>query len=93
MTRGQETLTIDIAAPARSVRWRRAAPVARLVPGTGAARDRAVADELAAHRAYLDALERDSKGAASGLGSNGRRPSQVTTPSLSRWRHLAVGDE
>lgn len=62
MTRGQETLTIDIAAP----------PTARqggasAMPGQGlvAAQVRVVeptAEELAAHEAYLAALDRDSRG-------------------------------
>jgi len=62
MTRGQETLTMDIAAPA--------------LPGAGALAAAGLAagnrlplrivapteDELVAHQAYLDALDRDSKG-------------------------------
>ena len=62
MTRGQETLTMDIAAPAL--------PGAAALAAAGlAAGSRAplrvvapTADELAAHVAYLEALDRDSKG-------------------------------
>ena len=63
MTRGQETLVIDLAVPAAVI------PVAPF--GTPGVRDAARAslrviapsdDELAEHRAYLDALDRESKG-------------------------------
>ena len=60
MTRGQETLTIDIAQPvaasgAAQVDWagRPRAPLIVLRPGD---------DELAEHHAYLEALDRESKG-------------------------------
>ncbi|MEO5700627.1 MAG: DNA polymerase III subunit epsilon [Casimicrobiaceae bacterium] len=61
MTRGQETLTIDIAS---------ASPLAALAAGASAASALRLAlsivapsdDELAAHRAYLAELERESKG-------------------------------
>ena len=60
MTRGQETLTIDISSPA---------PIAALAgAGGGAALRLALvvvvpaADEIAAHREYLEALQKESKG-------------------------------
>ncbi len=60
MTRGQETLTIDIASPA---------PIATLAAGLGGNPLRlALAviapteEEIAAHREYLEALQKDSKG-------------------------------
>jgi DNA polymerase-3 subunit epsilon len=59
MTRGQESLTIDIAEPTAaaagslSLAARPRVPLAILVPSE---------EELAAHRAYLDALDRESKG-------------------------------
>ena len=59
MTRGQESLTIDIAQPVASVG---AAPV------DWAGRPRTLLlvlpsdDEIAEHRAYLEALDRESKG-------------------------------
>jgi len=60
MTRGQESLTIDIAVPTLSA-------VGALAAGDGAAATIRVlgpsADELAAHRAYLSELDRVSKGA------------------------------
>ena len=66
MTRGQETLMMDIAAPA---------PVLAGTAGAFAAGTRPVLrvvvpspDELAAHRAYLEALDRDSKGRCLWLG-------------------------
>jgi DNA polymerase-3 subunit epsilon len=60
MTRGQESLTIDIAAPAAAPGAADRARVARprvplAVPAPSAA-------ELAAHAAYLEALDRESKG-------------------------------
>jgi len=68
MTRGQETLMMDIATP--TVAHAGAMDAAEL-----AARTRAVlrvilpsADELAAHQAYLEALDRDSKGRCLWLG-------------------------
>jgi DNA polymerase III subunit epsilon len=63
MTRGQETLTIDMAAPARAG----GGPVGAFA-GSGDAAPTLVrvvepsADELSAHRAYLTALDRDSGG-------------------------------
>jgi len=62
MTRGQETLTMDIAAPAMTV-----AATAGSVTGFGAARAALIVllptdEEMAAHRAYLDALDRESRG-------------------------------
>ena len=66
MTRGQETLMMDIASPA---------PVLAGTAGAFAAGDRPVLrvvvpspEELAAHRAYLEALDRDSKGRCLWLG-------------------------
>jgi len=64
MTRGQETLMMDIAAPAPVLAGTAVAagvrPVLRvLIPSP---------DELAAHRAYLEALDRDSKGRCLWLG-------------------------
>ncbi len=60
MTRGQETLTIDIASPS---------PIATLASGLGANPLRVTlaviaptAEENAAHREYLDALHKDSSG-------------------------------
>jgi len=60
MTRGQETLTIDVAptvkaagAADRASAGRPKAPLAVLAPST---------EELAAHEAYLEALDRESKG-------------------------------
>jgi DNA polymerase-3 subunit epsilon len=63
MTRGQETLTIDMAAPVLSGDGR----MRELGAGGDAARARVTviepsADELAAHRDYLAALDRDSRG-------------------------------
>ena len=64
MTRGQESLTIDMGAPsvqslndAATGTWAGAGaprPALQVVPPS--------ADEMAAHRAYLEALDRDSKG-------------------------------
>jgi DNA polymerase-3 subunit epsilon len=66
MTRGQETLMMDIATPT---------PVLAGAAGAVAAGERPVLrvvlpspDELAAHRAYLEALDRDSKGRCLWLG-------------------------
>ena len=62
MTRGQETLTMDIAAPAPAAgaAWRPARSPAR---PPGAASWSAVARTSSRRmRAYLDALDRDSKG-------------------------------
>jgi len=61
MTRGQETLTMDIAAPAITV------AAAGTVTGFGATRAPLIVllpsdEEMAAHRAYLDALDRESRG-------------------------------
>jgi DNA polymerase III subunit epsilon len=60
MTRGQDSLTIDIAVPA---------PAGLLAAGAGAGIPRVPLmvlmpseEELAAHRAYLEALDRESKG-------------------------------
>lgn len=60
MTRGQETLTIDIAqpmvtacGPATSWAGRTRAPLIVLLPSD---------DEIAAHHAYLESLDRESKG-------------------------------
>ena len=68
MTRGQETLMMDIAPPAVS-------HAGAMDTAAAAARTRAVlhvilpsADELAAHQAYLEALDRDSKGRCLWLG-------------------------
>ncbi len=60
MTRGQDSLTIDIATPA-------ATAAAAIGDGTSAIRAALIvlqpsADELAAHAAYLGALERDAPG-------------------------------
>ena len=60
MTRGQESLTIDIAAPAAAGggpdrAWAARPRVPLAVPAPSEA-------ELAAHAAYLDALDRESKG-------------------------------
>ena len=60
MTRGQESLTIDIAAPATSGggadrAWAARPRLPLAVPAPSEA-------ELAAHAAYLDALDRESKG-------------------------------
>jgi DNA polymerase-3 subunit epsilon len=59
MTRGQESLTIDMGAP----------PIANVVPAPGALMQRLALvvllptpEELAAHVAYLEALDRDSRG-------------------------------
>jgi DNA polymerase-3 subunit epsilon len=63
MTRGQETLTIDIAVPSAPIGGGGSA-----VSGRGEAAPASVrviepsADELAAHDAYLAALDRDSRG-------------------------------
>jgi DNA polymerase-3 subunit epsilon len=58
MTRGQESLTIEIASPTLTIDGTYAigalAPVLVLVPS---------AEELAAHHAYLQELERESRGA------------------------------
>ena len=55
MTRGQESLTIDIAPPAPGVAFGTTTRVALIVMGVSG-------EEFAAHRAYLEALDRDSKG-------------------------------
>ena len=60
MTRGQESLTIDIAAPVASGggsdrAWAARPRVPLAVPAPSEA-------ELAAHAAYLEALDRESKG-------------------------------
>ena len=64
MTRGQETLMMDIAAPAPVLAGAAVAagvrPVLRVVMPSP--------EELAAHRAYLEALDRDSKGRCLWLG-------------------------
>lgn len=84
MTRGQETLTIDMAAPARagggslaafSDRGDDAPTLIRVVEPS--------ADELSAHRAYLTALDRDSGGrcvwlALDGALAGGADPPQRT---------------
>jgi len=58
MTRGQESLTIEIASPAYATDGTYAigmlAPVLVLIPS---------AEELAAHHAYLQELDRESRGA------------------------------
>jgi DNA polymerase-3 subunit epsilon len=61
MTRGQETLSMDIAVPTATLH------AATGLPDFGTARPalvvlRASDEEMAAHRAYLDALDRESKG-------------------------------
>jgi DNA polymerase-3 subunit epsilon len=57
MTRGQETLTIELAVPAAAASWNAGAaalpPIRVLEP---------LAEELAAHRAYLSELDREARG-------------------------------
>jgi len=68
MTRGQETLMMDIAAPAPLLAG--AAGAGTLAVGNRPALRVVLPspDELAAHRAYLEALDRDSKGRCLWLG-------------------------
>ncbi|MEO5764850.1 MAG: DNA polymerase III subunit epsilon [Casimicrobiaceae bacterium] len=68
MTRGQETLMMDIAAP--PARFAGDAGAAALAAASRPALRIIVPspDELAAHRAYLEALDRDSKGSCLWLG-------------------------
>ncbi len=63
MTRGQETLTIDMAAPAPGSGAAGLAEAAAGARGPGALRVVAPgAEELEAHRDYLEALEKESSG-------------------------------
>jgi DNA polymerase-3 subunit epsilon len=63
MTRGQETLTIDIAVPATPAGSVAGAPFAGCAGAVAPIRVLAPsADELAAHQAYLAALDKDSRG-------------------------------
>jgi DNA polymerase-3 subunit epsilon len=63
MTRGQDTLTIDLAAPAAPAGARAGAAGARSAGGRPALRVVApTAGELAAHADYLAALDKESKG-------------------------------
>jgi DNA polymerase-3 subunit epsilon len=61
LTRGQDSLTIDMGAGA-ALRHDAAAPRTRDASRTALPVLTPTAPELAAHRAYLDALERDTKG-------------------------------
>jgi DNA polymerase-3 subunit epsilon len=63
MTRGQDTLTIDLAAPATPAGARAGATGSRSAGGRPALRVVApTAEELAAHAEYLAALDKESKG-------------------------------
>jgi DNA polymerase-3 subunit epsilon len=63
MTRGQETLTIDMAAPVPAAEAAGQGESAAAARGPGVLRVIApTADELEAHGAYLEALEKESRG-------------------------------
>ena len=58
MTRGQESLMMELEAPAAAA----AAAAALILDVSKLIVQRATPDEIAAHEKYLDALEKDAKG-------------------------------
>jgi DNA polymerase III subunit epsilon len=60
MTRGQESLMMELEAPAAAA----AAAAALILDVSKLIVQRATPEELAAHESYLDAMERDAKGAS-----------------------------